>query len=406
MATTSTYFYSAMKLTGGKARGIRAARDEAVLSEDLRKAGLLLLRARKLPDVFSGVASGGSRGNLPLADEAALNNQLHVLLSRGVPLVEALEVGADVVSDRSAERVQKLRELVAGGTSFARACRDIGGFDEVAISVYKAAERTGDLAGAAGRLAQAAERRLAIRGKATTVMIYPAIVTLVSIGLLFALLVFVVPSMAESVRAAGDANTAANLPWISVLVFGLGEWLAGNLLQFMMGAVVVIAILIVLRKAVIRGLLAVSAGIPAIAAMLMAAELTRFFSVLAAMTKSGVPLAEALETSTGSISEPKLRGQLEQTRKSLVEGGTLRSLIEKIDALPLATRKLLIAAERSGDLDQAFDSLSVNMADELETRSSRLLALMEPAVILAMFAVLGPMVVAIALPMIKLNQGG
>lgn len=406
MATTSTYFYSAMKLTGGKARGIRAARDEAVLSEDLRKAGLLLLRARKLPDVFSGVASGGSRGNLPLADEAALNNQLHVLLSRGVPLVEALEVGADVVSARSAERVRKLRELVAGGTSFAKACRDVGGFDEVAISVYKAAERTGDLAGAAGRLAQAAERRLAIRGKATTVMIYPAIVTLVSIGLLFALLVFVVPSMAESVRAAGDANTAANLPWISVLVFGLGEWLAGNLLQFMMGAVVVIAILIVLRKAVIRGLLAVSARIPAIAAMLMAAELTRFFSVLAAMTKSGVPLAEALDTSTGSISEPKLRGQLEQTRKSLVEGGTLRSLIEKIDALPLATRKLLIAAERSGDLDQAFDSLSVNMADELETRSSRLLALMEPAVILAMFAVLGPMVVAIALPMIKLNQGG
>src|SRR5690606_7346250 len=102
----------------------------------------------------------------------------------------------------------------------------------------------------------------------------------------------------------------------------------------------------------------------------------------------------------------KLRTQLEQTRKSLVEGGTLRTLIEKIDALPLATRKLLVAAERSGDLDQAFDALSVNMAEELDTKSSRLLALMEPAVILAMFSVLGPMVVAIALPMIKLNQGG
>ena len=46
------------------------------------------------------------------------------------------------------------------------------------------------------------------------------------------------------------------------------------------------------------------------------------------------------------------------------------------------------------------------MAEELDTRSSRLLALMEPAVILTMFALLGPMVVAIALPMIKLNQGG
>lgn len=406
MSTTSTYFYSAMKLTGGKARGIRSARDEGQLNEELRSAGLLLVRAWKLPEVFSGVAEGSTKGPLPLADEAALNNQLHVLLSRGVPLVEALEVGADVVSDRSGARVQKLRELVAAGTSFAKACREVGGFDEVAISVYKAAERTGDLAGAAGRLAQAAERRLAIRGKATTVMIYPAIVTIVSIGLLAALLIFVVPSMAESVRAAGDATSAPDLPWISVIVFGLGEWLSSNLLQFGLGLLVVLAILIVLRKAVIGGLLGVAGRVPAIASMLMAAELTRFFSVLAAMTKSGVPLAEALDTSTGSISDTKLRAQLEQTRKSLVEGGTLRSLIEKIDALPLATRKLLVAAERSGDLDQAFDSLSVNMAEELDTRSSRLLALMEPAVILAMFAVLGPMVVAIALPMIKLNQGG
>jgi general secretion pathway protein F len=406
MATTSTYFYSAMKLTGGKARGIRSARDEGQLSEELRSAGLLLLKAWKLPEVFSGVASGSTKGPLPLADEAALNNQLHVLLSRGVPLVEALEVGADVVSDRSSGRVQKLRELVAAGTSFAKACKDVGGFDEVAISVYKAAERTGDLAGAAGRLAKAAERRLAIRGKATTVMIYPAIVTLVSIALLAALLIFVVPSMAESVRSMMTEGQASQLPWISVVVFGLGEWLSANLLGVGLGVVTLVAILIVLRRAVIAGVVRLFSMVPAVASMLMAAELTRFFSVLAAMTKSGVPLAEALDTSTGSISDPKLRRQLEDTRKALMEGGVLRSLIEKIDALPLATRKLLIAAERSGDLDQAFDSLSTNMAEELDTRSSRLLALMEPAVILTMFALLGPMVVAIALPMIKLNQGG
>lgn len=405
MATT-TWFYSAMKMTGGKAVGFRAARNERELSDDLRKAGLLLLKARRVPEVLSGLAQGGSRGPLPLADEAALNNQLHVLLSRGVPLVEALEVGADVVSDRSAERVRKLREMVAAGSSFARACTEVGGFDEVAISVYRAAERTGDLAGAADRLAKAAERRLGIRGKATTVMIYPAVVTLVSIALLVALLVFVVPSMAESVRSMASGEQATQLPWISVMVFGLGEWMARNLAIVAIATLVVIVLLVVLRRAVFALLIRVLSKIPAVASMLMAAELTRFFSVLAAMTRSGVPLAEALETSTGSISDTKLRTQLEQTRKSLVEGGTLRTLIEKIDALPLATRKLLVAAERSGDLDQAFDALSVNMAEELDTRSSRLLALMEPAVIVGMFCLLGPMVVAIALPMIKLNQGG
>jgi len=405
MATT-TWFYSAMKMTGGKAVGFRAAKTERELSDDLRKAGLLLLKARRVPEALSGLTKSGSRGPLPLADEAALNNQLHVLLSRGVPLVEALEVGADVVSDRSAERVRKLREMVAAGSSFARACAEVGGFDEVSVSVYRAAERTGDLAGAAGRLAKAAERRLGIRGKSTTVMIYPAVVTLVSLALLVALLIFVVPSMAESVRSMASGDQATQLPWISVVVFGVGEWMAANLGVVAISALIAVVLLIVLRRAVFALLLSTLSRIPAVASMLMAAELTRFFSVLAAMTKSGVPLAEALETSTGSISDGKLRTQLEQTRKSLVEGGTLRTLIEKIDALPLATRKLLVAAERSGDLDQAFDALSVNMAEELDTRSSRLLALMEPAVIVGMFCLLGPMVVAIALPMIKLNQGG
>jgi len=405
MATT-TWFYSAMKLTGGKAMGFRAARSERELSDDLRKGGLLLLKARRMPEVLSGLAQGGSRGPMPLTDEAALNNQLHVLLARGVPLVEALEVGADVVSDRSAERVRKLRELVGGGASFAKACTEVGGFDEVSISVYRAAERTGDLAGAAGRLAKAAERRLGIRGKATTVMIYPAVVTAVSIALLVALLIFVVPSMAESVRAMASGEQATQLPWISIVVFGLGEWMAANLLAVAVGIMALIAMLIILRRLAFAILLGLLRRIPAVASMLMAGELTRFFSVLAAMTRSGVPLAEALETSTGSISDERLRNQLEQTRKALIDGGVLRSLIEKIDALPLATRKLLIAAERSGDLDQAFDALSVNMAEELDTRSSRLLALMEPAVIVGMFCLLGPMVVAIALPMIKLNQGG
>jgi type II secretory pathway component PulF len=61
--------------------------------------------------------------------------------------------------------------------------------------------------------------------------------------------------------------------------------------------------------------------------------------------------------------------------------------------------RLLIAAERGGDLDSAFDALAEDMASDVEQRSARLLALLEPAVIVAMFAVLAPLVVAVAVPM-------
>ena len=82
----------------------------------------------------------------------------------------------------------------------------------------------------------------------------------------------------------------------------------------------------------------------------------------------------------------------------------LQGLIDKVTALPLATRRLLMAAERAGDLDTAFDSLARDMADELDRRTSRLLALLEPAVIVLMFLIIGSMVLALMIPMLTISN--
>jgi type II secretory pathway component PulF len=85
----------------------------------------------------------------------------------------------------------------------------------------------------------------------------------------------------------------------------------------------------------------------------------------------------------------------------MIEGGVLRILIEGVDALPLPTRRLLIAAERAGDLESAFETLADDMAVELDRRSTRLLAALEPLLIVLMFLVIGTLVLAIMIPLIK-----
>jgi type II secretory pathway component PulF len=246
-----------------------------------------------------------------------------------------------------------------------------------------------------GVLAQRTRRRLAISGKAITVMIYPSVVLLIACGLFTGLLVGVVPMLAEQIQKINPGG----LPWYSELVFGLGTWLRDNLTL----ALVLVALALVGALAAWRPVLAAFGALgrrlPALRRLLLSVELTRFFSVMAAMSKSGVPLADALGTSARVITNARLRGQLEWLRQSLVDGGVLRTLLEKVDTLPLATRRLLIAAERGGDLDSAFDALAEDMASDVEQRSARLLALLEPAVIVAMFAVLAPLVVAVAVPM-------
>lgn len=379
---------------GGATRfGVRSAPDPGVLSDDLKREQLLMLKAWKLP------LGPAPENRLPLKDEVALNEQLGTLLSRGVPLTEALEVAASVVSKNSRLTIEKLREAVASGAGFSLACERLGGFDPVSIAVYRSAERTGDLANAAKRLASAARRRLGISAKAVTVMIYPAVVTLIAMVLFSGMMVFLVPRIAEQMQQLGTT-----VPWFSKAVFSTGLFLNRNLgvISIVLGVAVIG--MIVFWRVVLGALKTIAVRVPGVSGLLLSVELTRFFSVLGAMTRTGVPLSDALATGVPVITSPSLRIQLDTLRRNLVEGGVLRVLIDRVEALPLATRKLLIAAERAGDLDSAFDTLSAEMAEDVDRKSSRLLALLEPAVIVAMFALLGPLIIAIAIPLITFGS--
>ncbi|MBL8746116.1 MAG: type II secretion system F family protein [Phycisphaerae bacterium] len=388
------YLFQAMTAAGAKTLGFRAAPDEAQLADELRREQLMLLKSWRLP--FRAPAQSW----LPLKDEAALNDQLAILLSRGVPLVDSLEVASSVVSAASRGRIMRLREAVAAGLSFSDACAKSGAFDDVTIAVYRSAERTGDVSGAAKRLSISAKRRLGIRGKAITVMIYPLVVLSISVIVFSGLLIFLVPRIADQMR---QMKTTPNA--YSQAVFATGEWLNAHLgLTF--GVVALLALgAVVLRERAFAGFMGLLQRVPAVARLILTVELTRFFSVMAAMVKSGVPLADALSTSASVLSSRRLRDQMGAVQRGLVEGGLWKTLVERTDALPLATRRLLIAAERAGDLDSAFDSLSQDMADEVEVRSSRLLALLEPGAILLMFMLIGPLILAIAIPLMTIRSG-
>lgn len=384
----SQFIFQAMTPSGAKKLGLRAALSESHLTDELRRDQLLLLKAWRVP------VGAPPREAVPLRDQAALNDQLAILLARGVPLVESLEVGASVVGEKTKARVERLREQVAAGASFSRACEQVGGFDPVSVAVYRAAERTGDLASAAGRLASSAKRRLAIAGKTLTVLIYPAIVTLVALSAFFALLIFVVPMLADQLT-----QMKAKLNPLSAVVFGVGVWMRTNLWLVGVGLLVLIVGLLMIRRWIIAAVVAAGQSIPSVRRLMLTVEMARFFSVMAAMTRTGVPLADALSTAVGVISQDKLREQLTRLQKGLVEGGIFRALVEKVDELPLATRRLLIAAERGGDLDSAFDGLSTDMSNEVDVRAARLVALLEPALIALMFILLAPLILAIAIPM-------
>ncbi len=392
-SNAGSFLYLASKPGGGSAVGVRRARSERALADELRRERQVLKRTWRLP------GGSGDAGEFGLADQEALNAQLSNLLSRGVPLVDALDVAATVVSAKARPRVERMRDLVSSGRSYAEACTDTGAFDEVAIAVYRAGEKTGDLAGSASQLGDNAARIRAVAGKAVTMMIYPAIVLGIALFAVLALLTVIVPMIGGAMVDAG-----VELPAVTRVVLGVGLFLRGNVLVILAGLGVLAVLAVAGRSAIVKGVFSVVRRLPGMKTVIRHQELARFFSVMAAMTRSGIPLTDALGVSAKAIGDPAMAADLGRMRARLIEGGVFRNLVEQVGTLPHATRRLLIAADQGGELDSAFASLASDHAGEVETRTSRLMAVLEPLLIVGLFLVIGVLILSVMLPMFSMTS--
>lgn len=374
--------------------GIRSARSERALAEYLRKEKQVLERTWALPNWANAEIE------MSLKDHAEFDAQIAQLVSRGVPLTDALEVAAGVVSKPNRDRIDRLRNLVSQGTSFADACKQVGSFDTVTVAIYRAAEKTGDLAGACQSLSQSARRQLEVTGKAATLMIYPAIVLTLALAAAMTMIILVVPMIGNSLSKAG-----LDLPLITQLLLRLGNFLQANIIPFGGGLLLIIICAFLFRAGLIKFGIKLTRTAPFVRDVVMQQELTRFFAVMSSMSRSGIPLGDALHVSSAAITHPALNKDLQRLRLRLIEGGVFRNLIAKVESLPESTRRLLIAADQGGDLEDAFDALARDHAQEVDKKTARLMAILEPMLIVILFLIVGTIILAIMMPMFAMAGG-
>lgn len=337
---------------------------------------------------------------MSLKDHAAFDAQIAQLVSRGVTLTEALEVAAGVVSKPNRDRIDRLRHLVSQGTSFADACKQVGSFDTVTIATYRAAEKTGDLAGACDSLAKSARRQLEVSGKAATLVIYPAIVLILALAAALVMIIVVVPMIGNSLIRAG-----LELPAVTRVLLGLGNFLQANIIPSAVGLVLLIIFAFLFRSTLIKLGIQLTRRAPFVRDVVMEQELTRFFAVMSSMSRSGIPLGDALHVSSAAITHPDLNRDLQRMRLRLIEGGVFRNLVMKVSSLPESTRRLLVAADQGGDLEDAFNALAEDHAAEVDKKTARLMAVLEPLLIVLLFLIVGTIILAIMMPMFAMAGG-
>ncbi|MDW3715732.1 MULTISPECIES: type II secretion system inner membrane protein GspF [unclassified Pseudomonas] len=384
--------------------------ESGTLEADSPRSAMGLLRTRGLTPLELAEEEGGGSAagglfapRLSDGDLAWATRQLASLLAAGLPLESALSATVDQAERRHiAETLGAVRTDVRSGMRLAEALaarpRD---FPDIYRALIAAGEESGNLAQVMERLADYIEERNNLRGKILTAFIYPAVVGLVSIGIVVFLLGFVVPQVVSAFSQARQ-----DLPALTRVMLQASDFVrAWGVVCFAGIAGAFWGWRMYLRDAAAR--LAWHARVlrlPLLGRFVLGVNTARFASTLAILGSAGVPLLRALDAARETLANDRLAACVADATLAVREGISLASALKAGGVFPPILIHLIASGEKTGSLPPMLDRAAQTLSRDIERRAMGMTALLEPLMIVVMGGVVLTIVMAVLLPIIEINQ--
>lgn len=398
--------YQALDAQGRTVKGVIEGDTERTVRAALRDRGLVPL---KVDSIHTTTESGGRqpkfslRRKLSSGELALLTRQFATLLRAGLTLEECLNVLIEQSeSARSRTIVAGVRGRVLEGQSLVRSLSAFpDAFPEIFRAMIEAGEASGKLAEVLERLADYAENREALRQKVMLAFIYPALVTVVAVGVISLLLIKVVPEVTRVF-----INTGQTLPGITRALILVSDFFRASAAFWLVGLITGVgaARLALRNPATRRRWHAWLLRLPVVGRLTRGVNAARFSDTLGILTASGVPLLNALQSAVAVVNNLPMRAAVEDTARQVREGGSLSRALGKTKLFPPLVVHLIASGEATGQLDQMLIRAAEAQSRELEGWVRTFTALLEPLLILVMGLAVMFIVVAILLPIFEMNQ--
>jgi len=396
------FTYQAVDPAGKKSKGLVEATSLAAARADLRKRNLLPLSVEATTQ-RAGNAGKRSTHRLNLKKQVLVTRQLATLIGAQVRIEEALKIVADQIKGpRDSSLLLNLRSAITDGRSFAESLEDIpGSFDEYYRASVRAGESAGKLPEVMEHLAVHIEDRNRNRQTLQLALIYPALLALVSLGVIVALLTFVVPDIVRVFTARG-----AELPGLTRGLIAVSDWM--QRWGLISAGVIVVGVfggLALLRRPAIRlawdGWLT---RVPLFSSLVLRLNSAQFSGTLATLVQSGVPLSDALQAAAGTVPNRFIRARVTQITRDVQDGAVLSKSVQASGVFPPMLIAMIASGEASGRLGDSLDRAARDQASSLKATVTAIVALVEPAVLLVMGGIVMLLVMAILMPIVGLNS--
>ena len=398
------FSYKATDRSGKIFEGAMEGRDEKAVVESLQKLGYIPIR------VSANQAQGAAKPRIrsyfervTLKDLMLFTQELSTLIEAGLPLDRSLQILAELTEkEKFREVVRDLLRKIEAGSSFSEALSSYPGiFPRLYVNMVKAGEVGGVLNVILARLTKYLQTSKETREYLVSVLIYPALLTLVSGASIVILLTFVIPRFAKIFADMGGTIPLPTQILLSVSQFVKDYWwaIAGGLLAIGFG----------IRSYTKQGEGKVQwdqlkLRLALVGNLVKQMEIARFARTLGTLIQSGVPILQALQIVRETASNEIIARSIGEVHTGVKQGGSVSKTLQNQRIFPPLAIHMMTVGEETGKLDEMLMRVAETYEANLQTALKRFISLLEPMLILFMGLVIGFIVVSMLLAIFSINE--
>ena len=420
----ANFNYSALDAKGEQTTGVISAANEAEAIQQLRAKGLYPTQIVEEGKAKKGVKTAtttkrnakprpkASKGNLggrvKPKNLMIFTRQLATLIDAGLPLLRSLTVlekqEPNVVLRAT---VSSLAENVQGGSTFSESLAQHPKiFNKLYVNMVKAGELGGVLEVVLTRLAEYQEKAQKLKNKIVSAMVYPVIVMFIAVAILVFLMIFIVPKFKEMF-----ANTDQELPMISKIVFGTSEFFLRTSVGPIPNVVFVFILIFIFiflfnmwgrtksGRVVVDSM---KLKLPVLGDIQRKSSVSRFSRTLGTLVTSGVPILQALNITRDTAGNVIISQAIEKVHEAVKEGETIVTPLQASGVFPNMVISMVDVGEETGQLPEMLLKVADVYDDEVDNSVTALTSILEPIMIVILALIVGSVVFALFLPLIKM----
>lgn len=333
-------------------------------------------------------------------DVMRFTSQLSTLIYSGVPMLQSIDIlRKQQKSKKFQQQLKTIHMQIQKGSSLSAALSNYPDiFDPLYIAITKSGEASGTLDTSLKYILSYMEKAQKLKSKIKSALTYPTIVIVIAIGILWGLITFVVPSIAENFGGKDE------LPELTRTVLDISNFTQTYMLETVIGVAAMIIAFGYWRKTphgrmfldhfIIR--------IPAVGDLVKKIIISRICNIISSMISSGVPLIEVINTCIICCDNKYMESVIKRTKTLVQEGHKLYEAFESTKAMPDLVISMISVGERSGKLDTMLVKVSEYYEDEVDATTSQVLQLIEPSLIVVIGGFIAIILIAMYLPMFDL----